>query len=79
MTASASYRIPDYLNHAEKVIGDVKNVKYLSYTKQLQDFMLYAEQNKYTYILMIRQNTQLSSTIKELVDKGKIVIMYLKK
>ncbi|MBE6788053.1 MAG: hypothetical protein E7539_00110 [Ruminococcaceae bacterium] len=77
-TGSAKYRIPDYLNKANKVIGDVKNVKKLSYTKQLQDFMLYAEKYGYTYIIKVRQSTQFSSTIKNLIDAGKIIIMYIK-
>ncbi len=75
-TGSSKYRIPDYLNKANKVIGDVKNVKQLSYTKQLQDFMLYAEKYGHTYVLKIRKTTQLSSTLKSLADAGKIVLLY---
>ena len=78
LTGSAKYRIPDYLNKANKVIGDVKNVKKLSYTKQLKDFMLYAEKYGYTYIIKVRHTTQFSSTIKKLIDAGKIIITYIK-
>ena len=76
LTKSAKYRIPDYLDKANKIIGDVKNVKKLSYTKQLQDFMLYAQKHNYTYVLKIRKSTQLSGTLKKLVDAGKIVLLY---
>ena len=74
LSKSAKYRIPDYL--ANKIIGDVKNVKKLSYTNQLKDFMLYAEKYGYTYVIKIRKTTQLSSTLKSLVDAGRIVLLY---
>ncbi len=76
LSKTAKYRIPDYLDKANKIIGDVKNVKKLSYTSQLKDFMLYAEKHGYTYVLKIRKTTQLSSTLKSLVDAGKIVLLY---
>ena len=77
LTKTAKYRIPDYLDEANKIIGDVKNVKRLSYTNQLKDFMMYAEKYGYTYVLKIRKTTELSSTLKKLVDAGKIAILYL--
>ena len=76
LSKSAKYRIPDYLDKANKIIGDVKNVKKLSYTNQLKDFMLYAEKYGYTYVIKIRKTTQLSSTLKSLVDAGRIVLLY---
>ena len=76
LTKSAKYRIPDYLDKANKVIGDVKNVKKLSYTRQLKDFMLYAEKYGYEYVIKIRKTTQLSGTLKKLVDAGKISLLY---
>lgn len=76
LSKTAKYRIPDYLDKSNKIIGDVKNVKRLSYTNQLRDFMLYAEKNGYTYVIKIRKATQLSSTLKSLVDAGKIVLLY---
>ena len=78
LTGSAQYRIPDYLDHGKKVIGDVKNVKQLSYTKQLEDFLLYAEKNGYEFIIKVRPNTELSPTIKNLVDAGRIAIQFIK-
>ena len=78
LTGTANYRVPDFLNKEYGVIGEVKNVKSLSYTKQIQDYMLYAKQNGYTFFLQIRQSTQLSSTLKKLVDAGEIVLIYIK-
>ena len=76
LSKTAKYRIPDYLDKANKIIGDVKYVKKLSYTSQLKDFMLYAQKYGYTYVLKIRKTTKLSSTLKSLVDAGKIVLLY---
>src|SRR5579862_2717816 len=41
-TGTAAYRIPATLNFVSKVIGEVKNVRSLSYTDQLRDFAAYA-------------------------------------
>lgn len=40
-SGTAAYRIPDQLTAT--VLGEVKNVKHLSYTAQLQDFVAYAQ------------------------------------
>ena len=77
LSKTAKYRIPDYLDKTNKIIGDVKNVKKLSYTNQLRDFMLYAEKHKYDYVLIVRKSTQLSSTLKQLIDAEKIILWYL--
>ena len=77
LTNSAKYRIPDYLNKKLGIIGEVKNVSKLSYTKQIKDFYLYAQKNGYTFILKVRRSTKFSSALKKLIDAGKIVIMYL--
>ena len=76
LTKSANYRIPDYLDKSKKIIGDVKNVKTLSYTNQLKDFMLYAEKYGYDFVIKIRKSTKLSSSLKSLVDAGKITLLY---
>ena len=78
-TNTAKYRIPDILSKAEKIIGDVKNVKHLSLTSQLKDFYSYAVENNYTFVLFVRPTTTFSSELQKLIDAGKIVIMYLTK
>lgn len=79
MTGSAKYRIPDILDKTHKIIGDVKYVKSLSYTKQLQDFYLYAKEYGYKFILYIKPETKLSSTLKDLIDKGEIIVYFITK
>ena len=39
------YRVPDILDEAARVVGEVKNVKSLSYTQQLRDYVAYARRN----------------------------------
>ncbi len=77
-TRSAKYRIPDYLNFDKKVLGEVKNVKRLSFTKQIEDFMLYSEKNGLTFIIKVRKTTQFSPKLKTLIDAGRIAISYIK-
>ena len=77
LTKSAKYRVPDYLNKTERVIGEVKNVKKLKYTKQLQDFVKYARKNDYTFILKVRRTTKFDEGLMTLIELGEVVIMYL--
>jgi len=77
LTKSAKFRIPDYLNKTEKVLGEVKNVKKLSYTKQLEDFVKYSRKEKYTFILKVRKTTQFDDKLMTLIELGEIIIMYL--
>ena len=79
LNKTAAYRIPDILSYEHKVIGDVKYVKYLSYTKQLQDYYAYAVKMGYIFILYIRPETKLSSTLQNMVDAGKIFVFYITK
>ncbi len=68
-----SNRIPDVLDHAGKVIGDVKNVNYQSFTSQLRDFADYAQKNSYQFVLYVDQRTQLSKTLERLGEQIKII------
>lgn len=77
LTKSAKYRVPDYLNKTEKIIGEVKNVKKLKYTKQLQDFVQYARMKDYTFVLKVRKSTKFDEGLITLIELGEIVVMYL--
>lgn len=74
-SGKAKYRIPDELDHADEVIGEVKNVKHLDYTHQLRDFMDYAQRNGYTFRLFVDRRTQLSPELQDLVDSGAIQLI----
>jgi RHS repeat-associated protein len=60
---TANYRIPDLLDSANKIIGDTKNVQYLSMSPQLQDFIDWAAANGYTFQLTVSTSTTLSSSV----------------
>lgn len=75
-TGSAAYRVPDILDHANKVIGEVKNytTTTVNLTNQLKDDLAYASANGYTMELRVRQGAQLSQSVQQLVDQGKITL-----
>jgi RHS repeat-associated protein len=69
-TGSAAYRIPDELGNG--VLGEVKNVKSLSYSSQLQDFVSYAQANGLRFNLYVRESTTFSGPLQKLIDTGVI-------
>lgn len=74
LSGSAKYRIPDALNHITKTIGEVKNVAYQALTKQIGDFVSYAESAGYEFTLYVRSNTILSKPLQNLIDTGKVLL-----
>ena len=76
------YRVPDVLDHGARVIGDVKNVRYLSRTKQMRDYMAYARENKYTFVLFINEGAEMSKPLlrelSELSNEVEVLIHPLK-
>jgi hypothetical protein len=76
-TGTAAYRIPDVLDSAAKVIGDVKNVETLSLTNQLKDFLAFAQTNGYQFQIWVRATTVLTGPVAALVKNGSIVLRFL--
>ncbi|HEY1578784.1 MAG TPA: RHS repeat-associated core domain-containing protein [Terracidiphilus sp.] len=76
-TTGAAYRIPDILDKTQKIIGEVKNYTttkvYL--TNQLKDDLRYAAKNGFTMELRVRQGTQLSQSVQQLVGQGIIKLI----
>jgi RHS repeat-associated protein len=77
ITQTATYRIPDGLNESLGLLQEVKNASYQALTKQLIDFLLYAQQNGYIFELYVRSNTALSQPLQGLVNTGAIVLKFL--
>jgi Restriction endonuclease fold toxin 7 len=73
MTGTANYRIPDALTAT--TLTEVKNVATLSYTRQLQDFMMYSQSQGMSFNLVVRANTTLSGPLQNLVDSGTITLV----
>ena len=76
---TAKYRIPDILDKKLKIIGDVKYVKKQAYTRQLKDYVAYADKYGYTVQLFLKPDTILTKPLKAAVDAGKIVIYFITK
>ncbi len=77
LTGTASYRIPDVLDQAGGVIGEIKNVGSLSYSSQLRDFVAYAQQTGLRFELTVRPTTQLTGPLQEMISRGNIFLHFL--
>lgn len=79
LTNTAKYRVPDALLHNERILREIKNVSNLSYTRQLQDFNLWAQQNGYKFILEVKPGAKLTGPLVEQIKAGNIILKYLGK
>jgi hypothetical protein len=68
-------RIPDGLTN--RVLSEVKNVKSLSFTRQLRDFADFAGKNNLRFDLFVRPNTQMSGPLMEAVEQGVINLRFI--
>lgn len=74
LTGTAKYRVPDGLDRAARTLTEVKNTANLSYTNQLRDMNLFAQQNGYTFQLFTRANTTFSAPLQAEIAAGNIVL-----
>ncbi len=77
LTGTADFRVPDQVDRAARVVREVKNVVRLSYTSQLRDYALWAQQEGYAFELTVRQTTRLSRPLQEAIERGEIILRYL--
>jgi hypothetical protein len=77
LSGKKAYRIPDELDPVSRTIGEVKNVKSMSYTSQIRDDVAYAQQQGYRFTLTVRPTTQLSRPLTEAVSRKEITLKYL--
>jgi RHS repeat-associated protein len=77
LSKTAAYRIPDGLDKVNKVLTEVKNVKYQGLTNQLKDFNSWAQGKGYTFILKTRADTVISGPLKELIDSGDVIHLFI--
>jgi len=75
LTGTANYRIPDQLIREQNLLSEVKNVRYQSFTAQIEDFLLYSQQEGLRFELIVRENTTISQPLQKLVDKGTISLI----
>ena len=67
------YSMKSPTDNSEAFLKEVKNVAYQAFTNQLNDFLLWTEQEGIDFILATRASTVLSSKIQELIEAGKII------
>jgi hypothetical protein len=63
-------RIPDGLT--TNILSEVKNVRSLSFSRQLRDFSDFAQQTGRRFDLFVRPNTELSTPLRRAVQDGTI-------
>ena len=72
LTGTAKYRIPDELTPT--TLREVKNVRKLGLTRQIQDFLMYSRATGREFILEVRRETQISEPLQRLIDAGEITL-----
>lgn len=68
-------RYPDGLT--DEMLRETKNVKYQTCTRQLRDYLQYAEENDLVFELWVRKSTKISGPLQELIDNGSIILKYI--
>jgi len=70
-------RIPDSIDRVARVVYEVKNVKRLSYTRQLRDYVDYAKEMEYRFELWVPEEvarTGLSGPLREAIKQKDIIL-----
>jgi hypothetical protein len=70
-------RFPDALDRVSGTLTEVKNVKSLSFTRQLRDYASFSEANGLRMTLYTRQSTVLSGPLKSAIKSGQINHLYI--
>lgn len=75
--SSGRYRVPDVSNRSARILGEVKNVDYLPYTRQLRDYAAIAQREGFAFDLYVRRSTTLSEPLQQGVRSGAIQLRSL--
>jgi hypothetical protein len=71
-TTKTGYRVPDHVTRFG--LEEVKNVLRLSNTRQLREYLAFAEATKRTFTLTVRTTTKLAKEILELERNHRIIV-----
>ncbi len=78
MSRTATRRIPDALDHAARILTEVKNYSgVVKYTDQIKDFVTWASAKGYEVVLWVKDPNNVSDELKALADSGVIQIRTL--
>ena len=72
-------RIADNLAKESGKIGESKSMNYVSLTKQIRDYLGYAEKNRLNFVLRVWKGTKLSGPLQALVKSGKVTLEEISK
>ena len=70
-------RIPDGVNRTLGTLSEVKNVKSLSLTSQIRDFISISKANDLKFVLYVREDTKLSKPLLEARERGDVIIKFI--
>ena len=71
--------IPDFVDDANRIVGEIKDVAELGWEQQIRAQYDWAKNNGYTLLLIIRRDTVLQGELKVLVDRGFIKVDYIER
>jgi len=74
-TTKSGIRIPDRVDLSTLTLEEVKNVLKLSLTRQLTDFILFAQANGLKIVISVRKATKISGPLQDLVNQGIVHIL----
>ena len=79
-TASARSRIPDFVNEGQRILYEVKNSSYVSYSAQIRDIALWAKQQpqQYTFQVYVNASATLSPRLLQAQQQGLVTIKTFK-
>ena len=68
---SGKIRFPDRLTSTR--LEEVKNARYQALTRQIRDYLAYAQANELIFILRVRPGIKYSGPLQDLIDAGQII------
>ena len=75
ISGKKKFRIPDEMT--DDTLTEIKNVKHLNFSTQLQDSLHYAIMEGKQMFLRVRKSTRLSGPLQRAIDEGWIIVEYL--
>jgi RHS repeat-associated protein len=72
---AVKYRVPDVLDRAAGVIGEVKNVTRQGLTAQIKDDIAFAAKNNLKFELHVNRNTTFTKPLQKLINSGVVNVI----
>ncbi|MFT3684294.1 MAG: RHS repeat-associated core domain-containing protein [Phycisphaerales bacterium] len=69
----ANYRIPDRLNRAGRIAGEIKDVRYQYWSSQLDDILAYAKARGYKFEIWLRKGAEISEELAKKIRERQVI------